>query len=227
MSSRVECECAGESLVLMGDKALYWPRMQTVIIADPHFGKPSAFRKVGIPVPTGTTLNDLKRLDAILDETGANRLVVLGDFFHHHTGQCDHTMGILSDWRRSRAELGILIVMGNHDKSSLPPPTEWNVNFQRRPVMEGPFLFCHELCRKEGAFVLSGHIHPSITLHDPVGPTMRLPCFLFSEDCALLPAFGGFTGTAKVKPEPGDQVYAVADGAVFKIPPKQRKVSVD
>ena len=64
---------------LMGDKAVYWPRTQSVIIADPHFGKPSAFRKVGIPVPTGTTLNDLKRLDAILDETGANRLWVRPD----------------------------------------------------------------------------------------------------------------------------------------------------
>jgi DNA ligase-associated metallophosphoesterase len=227
MSSRISCEWAGEKLELLGEKALFWPREETLIIADPHFGKPSAFRNAGIPVPTGTTVSDLNRLDSILDGTAARRLVVLGDFFHHHTGQCDHTMGILSDWRESRAALDILIVMGNHDRSSLPPPAAWHVDYQCHPVVDAPFMFCHEPCRKEGTFVLSGHIHPSITLHDPVGPAMRLPCFLFSEDYALLPAFGGFTGTAKVKPIPGDQVFAVADGSVFEIPLWTRKVGVE
>ncbi len=223
MSSRITCEWAGEQLELLAEKAVYWPKEQTLIIADPHFGKPSAFRSAGIPVPMGTTVSDLNRLNLILQQTEARRLVVLGDFFHHRTGQCDRTMAMLAEWRRLHESLKILIVMGNHDRSSIPPPEEWRVDYQRRPVTELPFLFCHEPCQSPGRFVLSGHIHPSITLHDPVGPALRLPCFLFSEHYALLPAFGGFTGTAAVRPEPDDQVFAIADNTVIPIPLRVRQ----
>ncbi len=223
MSERLSCQWAGENLELLGDRAVYWPRKETLIIADPHFGKPSAYRNAGIPVPIGTTADDLLRLNNILLSTAAKRLVVLGDFFHHRTGQCDHTMTALAQWRRSSTGLEVLIVMGNHDRSSDPPPLEWNVDYQRNPVEDGPFLFCHEPCRKANLFVLSGHIHPAVTLRDTIGPPLRVPCFLFSEDHALLPAFGGFTGTATVRPQPGDQVYGIANGSVIRIPSQARR----
>lgn len=222
MSKRLTCEWAGEKLELLGDRALYWTRKETLVIADPHFGKPSAFRSVGIPVPSGTTSSDLARLTAIIAATKARRLVVLGDFFHHRTGQCDRTMAALAEWRRLQGGVEILIVMGNHDRSSDAPPADWNVDYQRDPVAEEPFLFCHEPCRKDNLFVLSGHIHPSVCLYDPIGPSLRVPCFLFSKDHALLPAFGGFTGTANVRPQAGDQVFGLADGVVIPIPVKKR-----
>lgn len=223
MNERMPCQWAGEKLELLGDRALYWPRKETLIIADTHFGKPSAYRNAGIPVPTGTTANDLTRLTFILESTAAKRLVVLGDFFHHKTGQCDQTMAMLSEWRRSHARLKMLIVMGNHDRNSDAPPAEWNVDYQCKPVEDGPFLFCHEPCRKENLFVLCGHIHPCVKLYDSVGPSLRVPCFLFSTDHALLPAFGGFTGSARVRPEPGDQIYGLADGIVIRIPVRARR----
>jgi metallophosphoesterase superfamily enzyme len=43
----------------------------------------------------------------------------------------------------------------------------------------------------------------------------RLPCFLIGEHVALLPAFGSFTGTFTVKPNPRDRVYLVAEGEVL------------
>lgn len=222
MSNRITCHWAGENLELLGDRALYWPRKETLITADTHFGKPSAYRNAGIPVPTGTTVNDLARLDLIIESTAAKRLVVLGDFFHHRTGQCDTTMATLAAWRRAHASLDILIVMGNHDRGSDPPPAEWNVDYHCDPMEDGPFLYCHEPCRKEDLFVLCGHIHPCIKLYDPVGASLRVPCFLFSTDHALLPAFGGFTGTAPVRPQAGDLVYGLADGAVIQIPIRAR-----
>lgn len=218
MSERILTEWAGEKLELLADRAVFWPRMHTLIIADPHFGKPSAFRSAGIPVPAGTTSNDLARLTAIIDMTNARRLVVLGDFFHHRSGQCDRTMGMLAEWRIAHAELDILVVMGNHDAHSHPPPASWQMRYEQRPVTEAPFMFCHEPCRETGLFVLSGHIHPSVTLRDPIGHSLRVPCFLFREDHALLPAFGGFTGTATVRPEAGDGVYGLVDGNVMQIP---------
>lgn len=217
MSSRIKFVWAGEPLELLADRALYWPRTRSLLIADPHFGKPSAFRDAGIPVPAGTTQSDLKRINTLLQETNASRLVVLGDFFHHRTGQCHRTMAQLSDWRSANAELELLIIMGNHDRHSHEPPESWNARYERHPVLEAPFLLCHEPCSSENAHVLSGHIHPAISLNDGIGHSMRLPCFLFSKDCAMLPAFGSFTGTATVHPNPGDQIFAIADGQVIRI----------
>jgi uncharacterized protein len=45
------CELAGELLEMRADRTLYWPRRQTLVLADPHFGKTEAFRRAGLPVP--------------------------------------------------------------------------------------------------------------------------------------------------------------------------------
>ena len=52
---------------------------------------------------------------------------------------------------------------------------------------------------------------------DPARQRERLACFLFGEEVALLPAFGSFTGSAPVYPEPGDRAFVVADGEVLAV----------
>src|SRR5690606_12228032 len=114
-------------------------------------------------------------------------------------------------------QLEIEIVLGNHDRHSALPPPEWAFKIEEKPVERGPFLFCHEPCRREGLYVLSGHIHPAVRLADATGHGLTVPCFYFGRDHAMLPAFGEFTGTARVRPEPGDAVFALADGEVIPL----------
>ena len=58
-----------------------------LFVADVHLGKAAAFRAGGVPLPRGSTAADLARLAAVLQETGAQRLVVLGDFLHGAAGR--------------------------------------------------------------------------------------------------------------------------------------------
>ncbi|HET8584747.1 MAG TPA: DEAD/DEAH box helicase, partial [Casimicrobiaceae bacterium] len=60
---------AGERVVLHAARALAWPREKTLFVADVHLGKGAAFRAGGIPLPRGTTATDLRRLDALIDES--------------------------------------------------------------------------------------------------------------------------------------------------------------
>ena len=106
---------AGEQVVLMPERALYWPRAKTLMIADPHFGKAAAFRSFGVPVPEQTTRDNLARLDIALARSRAERLVILGDFLHAKQGRSPHLLATLGDWRAARAALPILLVRGNHD----------------------------------------------------------------------------------------------------------------
>src|ERR1700712_3226350 len=98
-------EWAGEKLALLPERALWWEREQTLFIADPHFGKASAFRFAGIPVPETAHDADLVRLEAALRKTAARRLIILGDFLHARTGRSEATLSALHLWRSQHAHL--------------------------------------------------------------------------------------------------------------------------
>ena len=55
----------GEELWLLADRAVYWPARRCLLIADAHFGKASASRSLGQPVPQGTTTENLARLERL------------------------------------------------------------------------------------------------------------------------------------------------------------------
>ncbi|HET7136231.1 MAG TPA: metallophosphoesterase, partial [Casimicrobiaceae bacterium] len=112
----------GERVVLHAARALSWPREKTLFVADVHLGKGAAFRAGGIPLPRGTTANDLRRLDALIAESGASRLVVLGDFLHAKAGRVAALSTAFVAWRARHATLDVVLVRGNHDAHAGDPP---------------------------------------------------------------------------------------------------------
>src|SRR5579884_1626976 len=90
---------AGEPVLLLPDRALYWPRAHTLLAADAHWGKAAAFRAAGLPMPGGPTAAGLDRLAALLDQLPARRLVVLGDLFHARTSFAPATVAAVAAWR--------------------------------------------------------------------------------------------------------------------------------
>ena len=69
-------------LQLLPQRAAFDPDRSLLLIADAHIGKAVSFRRLGVPVPHGTTGEALARLDELLAATGARHLVFLGDFLH-------------------------------------------------------------------------------------------------------------------------------------------------
>ena len=51
MTARLPIELAGSTLWLLADKAIYWPAQQALLVADVHFGKAAAYRRLGQPGP--------------------------------------------------------------------------------------------------------------------------------------------------------------------------------
>src|SRR3982074_1557313 len=47
-------ELAGEEIILLPERAIYWPRAETLFVADTHWGKDATFRAAAIAVPGGT-----------------------------------------------------------------------------------------------------------------------------------------------------------------------------
>jgi DNA ligase-associated metallophosphoesterase len=208
---------AGETLTLHPERAVYWRRMRTLLVADPHWGKAAAFRAGAIPVPRGTTTVGLARLDALLDRTGATRLIVLGDFLHAREGRAPETLGALSAWRERHAHLERVIVRGNHDRRAGDPSKEVGFDSVDAPMFESPFVFAHHPVPSSRGYVVAGHLHPGVRLAGAGGLRARLPCFWFGARCAVLPAFGEFTGLAPISPESEDRVFAIAGPEVIEV----------
>jgi DNA ligase-associated metallophosphoesterase len=216
--SDAEVRLGGEDVALLAERALFWPRAATLVVADLHWGKAATFRAAGIPVPVGATSDDLSRLDAALFRTCARRLVVLGDLFHAKAGRiATQTLAELRRWRALRDELEIMLVRGNHDRHAGDPPGDLRINCVNAPAFVPPFVLRHEPAPSSEGYTLAGHLHPGIVLTGRALQRERLPCFWLTPRGAVLPAFGSFTGSVSVVPGPEDRVFVIADQEVIGV----------
>ena len=212
-----KCTVAGEKLVLLAEKAAYWPREATLFVADFHLGKAASFRRAGIPLPSGTTSDNVERLGRAIDRTRARRVVFLGDFMHNADSRAPRTFERFGAWREERGAVELTLVRGNHDRKAGDPPAAWGVRCVEAGDRLGPFILNHEPGASRAGYALAGHIHPAVRLSACGEDALRLPCFWFGARCGVLPAFGAFTGTAEVRPRRGDQVFVVAEDEVLQV----------
>jgi DNA ligase-associated metallophosphoesterase len=216
----------GQRLQLLPERAAYLPAQATLLVADAHLGKAQTFRRLGVPVPAGTTAEGLQRLGALVQATGARRIVFLGDLLHAAWGRSPALEQAFAAWRLQHAALELLLVRGNHDRHAGDPPAAWGVACVEEPwrlaalpgqtsdPAAGGLALAHHPQPCPGAYVLAGHVHPAVVLGGRARQRLRLPCFHFGPQVGLLPAFGGFTGSHVLNPGPGDRVYAIAGEVV-------------
>jgi len=209
-------EMNGEQLVLLPQKAAFWPRERMLIIADIHFGKAAAFRSFGIPVPKGTTTENLLALDALIELTGANHVLFLGDFLHARAAHAASTQAAMLAWRRRRCDLILTLVRGNHDKHAGDPAGELGIDLVDEPYTVGPYSFCHHPDIAAPGYVLAGHVHPVYVLATR-SDALRLPCFIAGPTRMILPSFGAFTGGHALKPASGERIWVSSGEAVHSV----------
>ncbi len=212
-TTSVAVRVAGETVLLLPEKAMYWPAEKMLIVADIHFGKAAAFRALGVPVPRGTTTENLLGLDALVDAHGAQHIVFLGDFLHARAAHASATQQAMLAWRERRSDLRLTLVRGNHDKHAGDPAALLRIALVDEPHMIGPFAFCHHPDIDTPGYALAGHIHPVYVLATRFD-ALRLPCFVVGTDRMILPSFGAFTGGHALRPEPGDTIYVTSGDAV-------------
>lgn len=212
-----QTEIAGERLMLFPDRAVYWEDESTLFIADAHWGKAAAMRSATIPLPDTEVEADLACLSRLLHATSAQRLVILGDLLHHHTGRNEETFEPIRSWRETHSATDMILVEGNHDRSSGPVPRNWRIETIAEGHSVGPFILQHFPTPSDNGYVLSGHLHPQAKLSGNGGQHVRLPCFWFGHQVGVLPAFGSLCGGATISPTKNDGVYVIADDNVICI----------
>jgi uncharacterized protein len=197
---------AGEPWTLHAERAMYWPRQQALLVTDVHFGKGSVLRRAGLAVPTGQTSADLTRLDALIAHYEPQRVFVLGDLVHGAAPLDAPWIRMVSAWRQRHADIAMILIAGNHDRHFDARELGFEVIAESLRIEN--IVLRHAPGIIEGCYVLAGHVHPGVLLHDG-WRRHRLPAFRFGEHCGLLPAFGTLTGLHETPPAIGERIVAV------------------
>ena len=208
----------GQPLTLLPQKAAFLPESNTLLVADAHIGKAVSFRKLGVPVPRGTTSETLAALSELVLRLGARRVVFLGDFLHSERSHAASTLGAVARWRHTHAALELTLVRGNHDDRAGDPPVSLGIFCVDEPLRLGGLALCHHPQPVADAYVLAGHLHPCVNLAGRAHDRLRLPCFWFGKQVGVLPAFGAFTGMHGIRAAAGDRVFVVGGDEVTELP---------
>ncbi len=207
----------GHSLQLLPDRAVFWPRQKALLLADAHLGKDQVFRGAGVAVPAGVLATDLARIDALLTNTGAERLIVLGDWVHAPPQGGDDWPAQISAWRASHPHLAIDLVLGNHDRALDAWLAGWNIRAHSVALDLDGLCLVHEWTDAGGLPGLSGHLHPGAVIRHR-RERVRLPAFLLGDEHLVLPAFGRFTGLMTATDFPARCRIAIAGERLHELP---------
>ncbi len=200
----------GLEFMLFAEKAAYIKEYKTLLVADLHLGKANHFRKNGIAVPHQAEDESLNRLASILDFSKPEQLIFMGDLFHSEVNKSWQRFELfLKDYRQCE----MILVKGNHD--ILANQVFIDARLSVHDTIEfGPLLLSHDRCDSQ-LYNIYGHIHPAVRLRGLGRSYIKLPCFIFRQHSAILPAFGAFTGLACVKPVKADRVFVINDESVI------------
>ncbi|NJN28459.1 MAG: ligase-associated DNA damage response endonuclease PdeM [Cyclobacteriaceae bacterium] len=205
-----------QNLFLHPYKSIYWSEQRMLLLADVHYGKAAHFRKSGIAIPETVHRQDLDRLAFLIAHYQPERIMILGDLFHSAYNQ---SWQVFQQFFESQISFKPELVPGNHD--ILDKHHYQRYHLHEAPLAIGPYILSHVPIAPGllgGTTNLCGHIHPAVSIRGKARQSLKLECFYFNKNHGILPAFGRFTGTAKMQQRhPGDTVFAVTDQKVVPI----------
>lgn len=210
---------ANEEIELLPEKAFYWKKESLLGFSDVHLGKAESLQSYGIPVPSGSHHEDLKKISNLIEKTNAKKIVILGDFIHQKNSWTAELLNDLKLFFKAHDHVEWILLIGNHERGSISQLQQLPFHIVENDLNIGPFLLTHGHTQDAAAknFQIQGHVHPVVKLEQ--GSTrLRLPCFVVCENSLTLPSFGSLTGGYEMKPNPKQKVYAVTSSSVFFVP---------
>ncbi len=190
----LEVEVAGRSAQLRPSGALWLAADRTLVVADLHLEKGSAYASRGQLLPPYDTRETLDRLRAEVRATGALTIVFLGDALHDPGAEIRLSPEDAARLKAIARGRNLVWVVGNHDPQApktLPGEAadEWTV---------GGLTLRHEPRPGPAYGEAAGHLHPCARVVAG-GRSVRRRCFATDSERLVLPAFGAFTGGLSIR----------------------------
>lgn len=202
---------------LSTDRGIFWEEESTLILADLHFGKTGHFRKNGINVPAAVYQEDLQRMIDLMSYFQPKKLIAVGDLFHSSDNL---ELSLFSKTRADFSKVEFILVKGNHDLLADHWYDRNQIELAQNNLQIGEFNFVHdpaEINKNNHLFSFSGHIHPGISISGLGKQSLSFPCYYFTENNAILPAFSKFSGIVKMKKKKDNRIFAIVNHSLMEI----------
>jgi uncharacterized protein len=219
---------AGEALHLDHAGALWWPAERTLVVADMHLEKGSAFAARGQLLPPYDSAATLARLVRLVARLRPARLIALGDSFHDVRAGGRMEPSVAAALTALAASLDMVWIAGNHD----PEIPDWLPGARHAEFGLGPLLFRHEPRPGAQPGEVAGHLHPVAKVTSDKG-RLRRKAFVTDGSRLLLPAFGAYAGGLNLREPVIERLFAkgriVAHvcGGARVYPVGERRLAVD
>ena len=184
---------------VFGERALHLPDERTLVVGDLHVGLEAELRDRGIHLPS-QSWRMRERLQRLIAQTGARRLVIIGDLKHAiPTASRDEWMdlpeffdglGVASQsddakpWPGGHGRVGVDLdlVRGNHDVDLGVLPSDVRVH-DAGGIRVGDVGLTHGHTWPDDAVmaapvVVTCHSHPMVMLKDELGHRHKEPCWV-------------------------------------------------
>ncbi len=199
----------------------YIKSIDAIAVADLHLGYESHMAKNGVFIPKANLKKILAELSKGLKETGALKIIAVGDIKNDFSGVEQDEFNELHELaefcRRNGVELHL--VKGNHDNFIDRYKGPFKFNSYQSEAIIGDYLFFHGdrlpvIPKRMPRMMISGHEHPSIGLVNGAGRNERLRCFLLGRykraELLVLPAISYFATGSDVNIRPKGNIMSPA-----------------
>lgn len=204
---------ADQKVELSSESALLWPEQRLLVVADLHLG-----RGLTREVHEDAIADDravLRRLARIVRDSGAGKLMILGDFIHETEAVTAPMISMVTDWRKS-VEAEVLLLRGSYDHLSAPVLNRWDMEPVGDAMLIAPLLFCYRPNPERPEPQVCGHLHPCARLSS-TADSLKLPCFVVEPNRLLLPSFGSHPDGFEIIEKDDRIFYVISDGEVLLI----------
>lgn len=199
--------------ILTNGRAMFWPKKKALIFSDLHLGKTAHFRKNGIALPSSLILEDLNRLSGLIHHFQAEKLMVVGDFLH--AGK-NSEFEIFKEWKSEFSHIEIMLIKGNHDRIPEAELSKLGLTEIHSTWEESGFVFSHDLIKTD-QFLISGHIHPGLSLKTGTRRYLKFPCYVVCEKQLILPAFSSFTGLDTINHPENATYFFFSEEGIYQL----------
>ncbi len=202
--------------------ALWLPDERTLVVADLHLEKGSAYAARGVFLPPYDSTATLAALAAVILRHAPLRVIALGDSFHDREAEARISESDLATLRRLQAGRDWLWVTGNHDPQiSLMMGGDTADSIDLAGV-----TLRHEPDAREIGFEIAGHLHPAAKVRMR-GRALRRRCFALSARRCVMPAMGAYAGGLNLRDAAfhpllgqGFSAHLLGDARLFRIDPR-------
>ncbi len=209
MSSQL-IKFANEDFYAYPNYALYWKKLNTIIVADLHLGKSISFAKQKQYLPPYDTKETLVKLFDCINEFKPSKLIIVGDLVHDMLSIQSFSKRDHQNLIKYSEKTEFIWIKGNHDSdieftgfSKVKNYKIDQITFNHIPIKTKNFQIC-------------GHYHPKVKISHK-GKVIHKSCFVHNNKLLVLPSFGILTGGLSIYDEPITNILGNKNLSIFPI----------